>query len=445
MKKIRIGVLVILILGFLSISFSTFGAKITVDKKDTTFKGTYLELKSEADMYNIKIYKKANDGKFILFYQARSGGKEKKIFISRLLLSTEAKTEIKVVAEDKEGNRMTGGTTVDVIPTPTSINPSETATPSWTSSPIPTFPTPTISPSTTTKPTTSTTVQPTTSTRPTQNTGSGENVAPTGLTLNKTEVTLTMGKKEKDKLVYTLTPANAKAKLTWRTYNKDVVMIEKDGTITAKGGGTTEVSIRTDTGLEAKCKVTVMEEYGETLAKAACRLAYSNYCDQNGKDLCNDNGYYGTAIYKKYRDDGDKPHGCCSRGMYSVINAYLKYDTDLEKAGAKEQYYYMAKSSKWKKIGTYESGMEDKADTIMQPGDIVISNHHTCMYVGNKIPTQVYNESLKGTDADYGTPAKDRVWVSGSWNNGINLSICNRGEAHPSSGDGIIYRYVGNK
>ena len=80
----------------------------------------------------------------------------------------------------------------------------------------------------------------------------------------------------------------------------------------------------------------------------------------------------------------------------------------------------------------------------MQPGDIVISTHHTCMYVGNQIPKEVYNESLKGTDADYGVPKDSAVWVSGGWHAGVSLCICNSDEAHPSSGDGIIYRYVGD-
>ena len=102
----------------------------------------------------------------------------------------------------------------------------------------------------------------------------------------------------------------------------------------------------------------------------------------------------------------------------------------------------MAKSSKWKKIGKYKSGMEKDKNTILKPGDIVISTHHTCMYVGNEIPGKVYDQYLKGTDGDCGRPGNGRVWVSGGWHAGLSLAICTRSEAHPSSGDGIIYRYV---
>lgn len=65
------------------------------------------------------------------------------------------------------------------------------------------------------------------------------------------------------------------------------------------------------------------------------------------------------------------------------------------------------------------------------------------MYVGDEIPGKVYDHYLKGTDADYGRPGKGRVWVSGGWHAGLSLAICTRGEAHPSSDDGVIYRYVG--
>ena len=181
---------------------------------------------------------------------------------------------------------------------------------------------------------------------------------------------------------------------------------------------------------------------GDTLAIAACRLAYSNY-HKDGKVVSNQNGFYGTSIYRQYRDDGKKPHGCCSRGMSTVVNSYLKYDTGLKKTSANSQYHYMAKSSKWKKIGKYKSGMEESKNSILKPGDIVISTHHTCMYVGNEIPGKVYDHYLKGTDGDCGRPGKGCAWVTGSWHRGLSLVICTRGDAHPASGDGVIYRYVG--
>ncbi len=182
--------------------------------------------------------------------------------------------------------------------------------------------------------------------------------------------------------------------------------------------------------------------YGENLAIAACRLSYSSYKTSSGKILKNSNGYYGTKLYRKYRNDGNKPHGCCSRGMSTVVNAYLKYDTGLKKTSAKKQYSYMAKSSKWKKVGTYKSGMENKSSSILKPGDIVISKTHTCMYVGNKIPVEVYEKYLKGTDADYGRPKSNYVWVTGRWHMGLSLCICNK-EYSAATNGGVIYRYVG--
>ena len=65
------------------------------------------------------------------------------------------------------------------------------------------------------------------------------------------------------------------------------------------------------------------------------------------------------------------------------------------------------------------------------------------MYVGNEIPGKVYDHYLKGTDGDCGRPGKGCAWVTGSWHRGLSLVICTRGDAHPASGDGVIYRYVG--
>lgn len=66
--------------------------------------------------------------------------------------------------------------------------------------------------------------------------------------------------------------------------------------------------------------------------------------------------------------------------------------------------------SEWQLIGIYGKTVTEKD---LQPGDIMIAGGHTCMYVGPDIPVEVYDEVLKGTDADLGRPdgVKD-VWVS---------------------------------
>ena len=439
MKKYFILILTVFILLLLSIKQYSFDVSVKVDKQ-TYDKGATIKITSAENMKKVKIYKKTAD-KYILFYVGKPNSKELTLNIPNSVLSVENKTDIKIVATDKNGEVGTGDTKIDKVKPRVSINPEETEMPSWSPTPVPTKTSPSTSPSSSSSPSTSS------SQSPGSLPSTPVSTEPTDIKLDKKSITLTLGKEETAKLTYTVVPEGARSKIIWRTNDSDIAKIAKDGTVTAKGVGTTEISIRTANGKIAKCTVKVVREVGksgEALARAACELAYSNYHNKDGKALVNSNGYYGTEKYRKYRNDGNKPHGCCSRGMASVINGYLKFDTSLEYTGAKEQYYYMAKSKKWQKIGTYKSGMEDKEDTILQPGDIVISTHHTCMYVGNQIPKEVYNESLKGTDADYGVPKDSAVWVSGGWHAGVSLCICSRDEAHPSSGDGIIYRYVGD-
>lgn len=66
--------------------------------------------------------------------------------------------------------------------------------------------------------------------------------------------------------------------------------------------------------------------------------------------------------------------------------------------------------SDWEFVGKWKDLTEDD----LEPGDVMVSGCHTCMYVGPDIPVEVYNEYLKGTDADLGAPdGVHDTWVSG--------------------------------
>jgi hypothetical protein len=56
------------------------------------------------------------------------------------------------------------------------------------------------------------------------------------------------------------------------------------------------------------------------------------------------------------------------------------------------------------------------------------------MYVGHDIIMEVYENLLKGTDADVGVPDENAAWVSSSFSNG--LSGGNRGRAPGMGRDG---------
>lgn len=72
--------------------------------------------------------------------------------------------------------------------------------------------------------------------------------------LSKKKATLKVGKTLK--LKATLTPANATDKLTWKTSNKKVATV-KNGKVKAKKKGKVTITVKTQSGKTAKCKITV--------------------------------------------------------------------------------------------------------------------------------------------------------------------------------------------
>lgn len=82
-----------------------------------------------------------------------------------------------------------------------------------------------------------------------------KDVAATGVTLNKTSLTLTEGNSET--LTATVSPSNATDKaLTWSTSNSAVATVS-NGKITAVKAGTATITAKTANGKTATCKVTV--------------------------------------------------------------------------------------------------------------------------------------------------------------------------------------------
>ncbi len=147
----------IVLLILLVFSIRLLSAEINIVKENSDYNGVTIQIKTDIKLYKIKLYKKASNGKFVLFYKSNlHGANNLKIKVSRNLLSTTDKTEIKVVAYDEDGNSLTCGGTIDPVPSAVPMNPSETAKPTSTSSPIPTKPTPTTTATSTSTSTAST-------------------------------------------------------------------------------------------------------------------------------------------------------------------------------------------------------------------------------------------------------------------------------------------------
>lgn len=78
---------------------------------------------------------------------------------------------------------------------------------------------------------------------------------PTSVSLNKTSLTLDVGKSYT--LTKTVSPSNAATSYTWRSSNTSVATVDKNGKVTAKASGTATITVKTSNGKTATCKVTV--------------------------------------------------------------------------------------------------------------------------------------------------------------------------------------------
>ena len=78
---------------------------------------------------------------------------------------------------------------------------------------------------------------------------------PTSVSLNKTSLTLDVGKTYT--LIKTVSPSNAVTSYTWSSSNTSVATVDGNGKVTAKASGTATITVKTSNGKTATCKVTV--------------------------------------------------------------------------------------------------------------------------------------------------------------------------------------------
>ena len=79
---------------------------------------------------------------------------------------------------------------------------------------------------------------------------------PTAITLADE---LTVGLGQKKHLVYSLTPADAQAQVTWLNGDPDIISVTETGWVTGLKVGTATLTAQTSNGLRAECTVTVPE------------------------------------------------------------------------------------------------------------------------------------------------------------------------------------------
>jgi uncharacterized protein YjdB/serine/threonine protein kinase len=129
-------------------------------------------------------------------------------------------------------------------------------------------------PSTTTPPPSTTTPPPSTTTPPpSTTTPPPSSVAVTGVTLNKTSVSLQTGAAEQ--LSATVQPSNATNKsVNWSSSNTSVATVSSSGRVTAQGPGSANITVKTSDGdYTASCTVTVTQPVtGVTLNKSSTTI-----------------------------------------------------------------------------------------------------------------------------------------------------------------------------
>ena len=142
-----------------------------------------------------------------------------------------------------------------------SVSDPNAATPAPEITPTPTPEvTPTPTPEVTPTPTPEVTPTPTPEVTPTPTPEASIAPVLTGVTLDKTELSLEKDKTEQ--LAATVTPAEIECELVWSSSDETVVKVDENGKVTALKAGTATITVKATAGettVEATCKVTVTE------------------------------------------------------------------------------------------------------------------------------------------------------------------------------------------
>ena len=139
-----------------------------------------------------------------------------------------------------------------------------------------------------------------------------EEVEPTGLTLNKTSISLNNAGKT-EIITPTVTPSTANQNVTWTSNNESVATVDENGKVIAMGTGTAKITATTSNGISKKCTVTVTE-------RTNVGIWYSTW-------YSNEEGYTieQCAIDEQKKSDGEG-YGCAPHNFWFKHNiGYLPY------------------------------------------------------------------------------------------------------------------------
>lgn len=115
-------------------------------------------------------------------------------------------------------------------------------------------------------------------------------ISSTGITLNKTKLSLEKGKSET--LTATVTPENSTDTITWESSDKTKSTVDNNGKVTAIAEGTTTITAKTTSGKTATCTVTVTKPICKHTNKTTIP-AKAATCTEKGNNeykICDDCG-----------------------------------------------------------------------------------------------------------------------------------------------------------
>lgn len=199
------------------------------------------------------------------------------------------------------------------------------------------------------------------------NTAPGGAVAVTGVTLDKSELSLT--RREEAKLTATVEPQNAdNPRVSWKSSNTDVATVSTKGVVTGVGTGTATITVTTaDGGFTAKCTVTVTDPSKPALAEDGYYEIANGAQLQwfaNEVNASKDN----AALNARLTDDIDLSGICSSANPWTPIGDHANnriYSGTFDGQGHKITGLYLkGNASNYTNGNTYYIGLFGECDGV---------------------------------------------------------------------------------
>ena len=126
--------------------------------------------------------------------------------------------------------------------------------------------------------------------------------------------------------------------------------------------------------------------------------------------------YPGTTAYLRAwniagRPNSDSHPGRTCGAAVATIYRSSGYDRTMSTT-ATLSLKYLSGSNKWTKIGEYSPKKSPEKNKLV-PGDVLVRKGHIWMYLGSKIPKEIYKSEIKGKGVSGGdTGSPKGVWMS---------------------------------